>query len=61
MIARNIERPEIHIGERLLFHDTGAYTNEYAAAFNGFPIPEVISLNRQCAVAEQIDAMGMTA
>jgi len=61
VIARNIELPEIHIGERLLFHDTGAYTNEYAAAFNGFPIPEVISLNRQCAVAEQIDVMGMTA
>ena len=60
VIARNIEMPEIHIGERLLFHDTGAYTNEYAAAFNGFPIPEVISLNR-CAVSEQIDAMGMTA
>ena len=61
VIARNIELPEIHIGERLLFHDTGAYTNEYAAPFNGFPIPEVISLNRECAVAEQIDAMGMTA
>lgn len=45
VIARNIELPEIHIGERLLFRDTGAYTNEYAAAFNGFPIPEVISLN----------------
>ncbi len=60
VIARNIELPEIHVGERLLFHDTGAYTNEYAAAFNGFPIPEVIALNRECPVA-QIDAMGMTA
>ncbi len=45
VIARNLELPEIQIGERLLFHDAGAYTNEYAAAFNGFPIPEVISLN----------------
>lgn len=51
VIARNIELPEIHIGERLLFHDTGAYTNEYAAAFNGFPIPEVISLNLPDAIA----------
>src|SRR5664279_1355641 len=61
VIARNIEMPETHIGERLLFHDAGAYTNEYAAAFNGFPIPEVIALNRECSVAVQIDAMGMTA
>ena len=45
VIARNIEMPELHIGDRLVFHDTGAYTNEYAAAFNGFPIPELISLN----------------
>ncbi|MFN8450192.1 MAG: hypothetical protein U0521_16805 [Anaerolineae bacterium] len=61
VIARNITLPEINVGERLLFRDTGAYTNEYAAAFNGFPIPEVISLNRECAVVQQIDAMGMTA
>ncbi len=60
VIARNIEMPELHIGERLLFHDTGAYTNEYAAAFNGFPIPEVIALNRECPVA-QIESMGLTA
>ncbi len=45
VVARNVEMPEIHVGERLLFRDAGAYTNEYAAAFNGFPIPEVISLN----------------
>lgn len=61
VIARNIEMPEIHIGERLLFHDTGAYTNEYAAAFNGFPVPEVIALNVECPVSQQIDVMGMTA
>ena len=43
VVARNVEMPEIDVGERLLFRDAGAYTNEYAAAFNGFPIPEVIS------------------
>lgn len=52
VIARNIELPEINIGDRLLFHDAGAYTNEYAAAFNGFPIPEVISLNVGLRVAD---------
>jgi ornithine decarboxylase len=44
VIARGIELPEVHIGERLVFLDAGAYTNEYAVPFNGFPIPEVIAL-----------------
>jgi len=45
VVARNIELPEIRIGDRLVFYDTGAYTNEYAVAFNGFPIPSVMMLN----------------
>lgn len=45
VIARGVKMPEIHIGDRLVFYDAGAYTNEYAAAFNGFPIPEVRALN----------------
>ncbi|MDX1995233.1 MAG: type III PLP-dependent enzyme [bacterium] len=45
VVARDILLPEIHINDRLVFYDTGAYTNEYAAAFNGFPVPEVITLN----------------
>jgi ornithine decarboxylase len=44
VIARHIELPELHIGDRLVFFDTGAYTNEYAVAFNGFPIPAVMNL-----------------
>lgn len=52
VIARNMEMPEIHIGDRLVFHDAGAYTNEYAVAFNGFPIPELISLNAPLRIAE---------
>jgi ornithine decarboxylase len=45
VIARNLPMPEINIGDKLVFYDTGAYTNEYAVAFNGFPIPSVIALN----------------
>ncbi len=45
VIARGVELPEIHIGDRLVFLDAGAYTNEYAAAFNGFPIPRWVALN----------------
>jgi ornithine decarboxylase len=45
VMARDMEMPEVHIGERLIFIDVGAYTNEYAVPFNGFPIPEVVSLN----------------
>ncbi|MBC7809981.1 MAG: type III PLP-dependent enzyme [Burkholderiales bacterium] len=45
VIARNIELPETFIDDRLIFLDTGAYTNEYAVAFNGFPIPVVMAVN----------------
>lgn len=45
VIARGVELPEVHIGDRLVFLDAGAYTNEYAAAFNGFPIPRWVALN----------------
>jgi ornithine decarboxylase len=47
VIARNFELPETHIGERLVFLDTGAYTNEYAVPFNGFPIPACVVLNAE--------------
>lgn len=45
VVGRGVLLPEVEIGDRLVFIDTGAYTNEYAAAFNGFPIPSVCSLN----------------
>ncbi len=45
VIARNVQLPLMNIGERLVFYDAGAYTNEYAAAFNGFPIPQFIPIN----------------
>src|SRR5262249_28591632 len=44
VIARHIELPELPIGDGLVFYDTGAYTSEYAAAFNGFPVPTVRNL-----------------
>jgi ornithine decarboxylase len=47
VIARGISLPECHIGERLVFFDAGAYTNEYAAAFNGFPVPQFISVGTE--------------
>jgi len=51
VIARDIELPEIHINDRLIFIDAGAYTNEYAVAFNGFPIPSVVNLNVEAVAA----------
>jgi len=44
VIARDIELPESHIGDRLVFLDAGAYVSEYGAAFNGFPVPGVMPL-----------------
>jgi ornithine decarboxylase len=46
VIARNIDLPEVHIGDRLVFLDAGAYTNEYATTFNGFDIPRFMLLNQ---------------
>lgn len=55
VIAREIELPEIHIGERLMFIDAGAYTTEYAAAFNGFPVPQVVSLHTNAIAAPVLE------
>lgn len=52
VVARNYLLPELRINDRLAFIDVGAYTNEYAVPFNGFPIPEVIALNTECIEAE---------
>ncbi len=49
VIARDIELPEVHIGDRLVFLDAGAYVSEYGAAFNGFPVPSVMALEQTCA------------
>ncbi len=45
VVATDIELPEIHIGDRLVFLDAGAYVSEYAAPFNGFPVPALLMLN----------------
>lgn len=55
VVARDFEMPETHIGDRIMFLDAGAYTNEYAVAFNGFPIPAVVKLECE-AVAEELVA-----
>ncbi|MEZ4670855.1 MAG: type III PLP-dependent enzyme [Anaerolineae bacterium] len=53
VVARDLELPEVNIGDRLMFLDAGAYTNEYAVPFNGFPIPEVVKLN--CEVGQAVE------
>lgn len=45
VVARNFQLPEVHIGDRLVFLDGGAYVTEYAVAFNGFPTPAIIRLD----------------
>jgi ornithine decarboxylase len=47
VVARDIELPELHIDDVLLFLDSGAYVSEYGVAFNGFPVPEVVNLNAE--------------
>jgi len=45
VVATMVEMPEVHIGDRLVFLDAGAYVSEYAAPFNGFPVPGLVMLN----------------
>ena len=40
-MLRDVELPEVNIGDRLYFLNTGVYTIEYASNFNGFDIPTV--------------------
>lgn len=54
VIARDVLLPQINIGDKLVFFDAGAYTNEYAVPFNGFPIPAVLTLNTETKQAEML-------
>lgn len=47
VIARHMELPELHIGDKLAFLDAGAYVTEYGVSFNGFPTPVVVQLNAE--------------
>ncbi|NDJ85724.1 MAG: type III PLP-dependent enzyme [Chloroflexi bacterium] len=52
VIARHVMLPEVHIGDRLVFLDAGAYTNEYASNFNGFSIPELIAVGHGASIPQ---------
>lgn len=54
VIARNVMLPAAHTGDRLLFLDAGAYTNEYASRFNGFNIPQVHYLVEEVALPVRV-------
>lgn len=45
VMMRDVELPEVEVGDRLLVHNAGAYTTVYASSFNGFPPPAVYLLN----------------
>jgi len=45
VMFREIELPEVEVGDRLYIHNAGAYTTVYASSFNGFPPPAVYLLD----------------
>ena len=45
VIATNIMLPQLKIGDRIAFHQTGAYTTSVATQFNGFDSPKTLYLN----------------
>jgi ornithine decarboxylase len=40
-IQKDVQLPEVSVGDKLYFLFTGAYTVEYGSRFNGFDIPSV--------------------
>lgn len=44
VIDRDVLLPEPTVGDHLLILSAGAYTISYASEFNGFPIPETITI-----------------
>ncbi len=52
VVARNVRLPQLNIDDRIVFYDLGAYTNEYAVPFNGFPIPQLIEINLEKVMAQ---------
>ena len=44
MLAERVELPALSRGDRIYFLQTGAYSLEYASAFNGLSLPNVLFL-----------------
>jgi len=40
-IKRNVQLPELHIGEWIMFREMGAYTIAAGSTFNGFKMPSI--------------------
>jgi len=44
VIARNVPLPEPEVGDYVYIMSAGAYTTVYGSNFNGFPVPQILSL-----------------
>ena len=40
VVCREVELPELEMGDKLYIMSAGAYTTAYASEFNGFPLPK---------------------
>lgn len=40
VISKDVELPDLQIGDKVYISSAGAYTTAYASRFNGFPIPK---------------------
>lgn len=47
VIVKDVLLPELHIGNWLVWEDTGSYTLSLCTTFNGFPIPKVTPFIRK--------------
>lgn len=46
IMFKNISLSKVNVGDKVFILNAGAYTNVYAAPFNGFPIPEFVFINK---------------
>jgi ornithine decarboxylase len=44
VVSKEVELPELEVGERVYISSAGAYTTAYASQFDGFPIPRTCFL-----------------
>lgn len=47
LIVKDVQLPELYVGDWLVWKDMGAYTLSLSNTFNGFPIPAVIPFARR--------------
>lgn len=47
IVLKDVQLPELHLGDWMVWEDMGAYSLSICSTFNGFNIPEVVPIIRK--------------